>query len=440
MNTEKKPFLEAKDFYRIYRETKPYFLFQSFLESLKSDSNTALVESIQKGVNVILESAAAALRKLNPQSFTWLEEGMKMMNSIKASIKEGQVKENKYYQAIKNAVATRENEGSKILLLQSLYPAMAAAVDRALLTHSVKAEKGTNVEYHTAEHAMDELQKFVLKEVIPDYDPSKGAEFQQYGIGLLWERAIDAVHDYLEIEDIKAWDPEKNYDIKEKKQNINYITDVNSDSDAPLNVDTFIDHPLVRYDGKVYRRIGDPIIPPEFRNVPPDGKLVGAKGESILDDNGKPKVVDEVLDYWELGKSEEGAFRTSRISDVEETEQRGGVHTKGDTTSNKLGKITSGKQETFEEPGKTFDIQNFYDRINDIIDMETKDENIASYLKELFEKNLIGNKTNTEKEQTRELKAQYNIPSNAAMDNEISRIKQKVIKDMKKMGKEHFMV
>ena len=120
MDTEKKPFFEAKDFYRLYREVKPYLLFKSFLENLNNNKNKSLIESIQNGINVILETVASAFDALNKEEYARLNKSMEMMNSINTSRTSGDLKENPYYIMVKEAGESKDNP-EKIAAFKNKY-------------------------------------------------------------------------------------------------------------------------------------------------------------------------------------------------------------------------------------------------------------------------------------------------------------------------------
>lgn len=87
MNDTKKYIQEALEVARAYRKLEPYMKFGNFVESLKRNENTALIESIQSGVMVIIEEQLDVLSSVVKSSREMFNKPEKILTAAEKASK-----------------------------------------------------------------------------------------------------------------------------------------------------------------------------------------------------------------------------------------------------------------------------------------------------------------------------------------------------------------
>jgi len=333
---------EAQDFYRIYRKTAPYIRFTNFLESLERDDNKALIESVKRGVNTLLENVRDALKNLDPEYARWISEGDKLINSDQGK------------SIVANAQKNPKDDKNKMILLKSVLPAMARYVDDAMKIWDVYTEKGESEGDDVAEEAMKQLTTYVFEELIPKYDPKLGNKFFTFVASHLkpasqkgGNKARDTVRTILRVPRINDWVPEskrgQKYTYEKQKTGM-------------------VSKGKVRHNGKVYTRLGpDKIIPDGLGEVPPDDE----------------RVVDK---YWIEAPSEDmSKFRESKYIEGDKADEEGGTETSGSTD---MGKVDLPAQKSQLDE---IEEDQLGQQLNKVISSSgIKDANLVNYLKDYY--------------------------------------------------------
>jgi len=382
---------ESQEYYNFHKETQPYVRFFSFLESLKRDGNKSLIENIELGVSTILESVSSALQSKNPTYAKWLDEGSKLINTD-----EGKAK-------IAQAQKDVSKDSNKVILLKSVFPAMAKYVDDAMKIWDVEGSKGVEEGHDVAVEVMGKLTETIFEKVLPSFDPTK-AKFSTYIINALkpakekggQNLAIDTVRKLLGVPQINKWAPGKNYSYTKGK------------GDGVVKG-------KVRHDGKTYLRLGpDQTIPDELKNVPPND----------------PQVLDK---YWIEGSEDGSTFSHSKIASPQDVESN---------KSKTVGVTDSSVADTHvpEQPDEKLSSKTFSEKIEGIADSLELDGDLTNYLKDYYKQYFLHGFGGNEKQVKLKIANDNNLDiTNNSIAKTTSRAKKKFEEKVKSLGKEFFM-
>jgi hypothetical protein len=447
MNEElKKSIYEAMEYYEFYKSAKPYIKFANFLESIKLEENQSIIESLNQGVNVILEGYIRDYMNQTDSPYApFFDIATKLYGSPegKQKVKNAENilgnKENK-------DVDSKSKDRATSILLQSLYNEMAHQVEKTLDRKSnsgkvsAKAEQGNEI--------MGDLAFYVLKEIIPSYDSSKGAFFP-YARQMIVQEVEKSTRKELGIPNILTWKAGHNYEWKSNNSygEVRYGVDVVNDGKQSTTQ-------------KVFRRIGpERYIPEELRDVPPNDPEVSDYWREQASDRSKDaNTIDLGMDT-KAGNTHGDALmdRIGREDDSSGSSNFGGISAE-----------TTDKQKNPEQELSTKQsLQKIMSKTKNIIDANVKEyeenlvfggkslseeekkskaENLRGYLYDRLQHELqntdrIGSVESGSKgikhistEEDQALKKKYNIADTDRVDQKYAN----VVSDMREMGKKAF--
>jgi len=400
MNTDK-IVNEMVEYYKIYKKAQPYAEFSAFVESLKRTNNTALIENIQEGICVFVESVTSALKKLQSSNplvrnyLKWFVEGRQLFTTA-----EGKEK-------LKKALQDTSNEENKLMLLKSIFPILAQQVDGKVKQHQVYEERGIEEGDETSFETFKNVIEYFLSYAIEKFDPSKLGEdgrpatFPTYAQNIAKREAQHKLLAVLGSPKLGHWNTGQNYKIEK-------------------SADGILKPKYLLHDHKTYRRKGPEEIPVELRDTEPTN--------------------EDVLDiYWEQASVPSGRMAESRIiPDVAGAEEdTGSAETAGSDAS--IGQVSMEEKGKIPTPEEEYESTSMFDKIDKIIDSFKKaDENLRNYMKKRFRLELTSGKLPDS--ESEKLANEFNMTmKNSAHRTRISRMRKAVTEKMQQLGKEHFM-
>jgi len=301
MDSLQKAIQEAINCYKYHRKVKPFIDFSNFLESLERKENKTLIESIQKGLSVIIENSATAAR-LNPEHQEAYNKSDYYINDPEGKAVVAQAEKN----PAGDKPMGKYKETPKMVLLHSVIPAVGKELDRAMNIWDPYTAFGDARGDQMTEEAMSRAVTYILSSLLPHggkksegeatsrteklyakskpYDPQAGTKFITHVISQFkspsdWDKekkrfknfgysaAKHIVMDVLQVRNADPWVPENERSNKSKY--------------AYIPTKSHVDKGRVLYGGKLYTRLGpDKHIPDKshkgipYGDIPPDHPVV----------------------------------------------------------------------------------------------------------------------------------------------------------------------